>query len=205
MFNFEKNVKQFVSSYPITVIYICLCVFFSLIVLFFLNGYREHSLLLMGALNGNTLENGEFWRFITYSIGHMSLFHLIVNIPFLMILSRPLEKYFGSFLYLIILVFLSLLTGITIELFHSRDFPLAGSSGIGYGLIGIYMYYIIFNQNKLNQDDRRFMTIFSVIGLFSTFTIPNISIVGHFSAFTFGLLMGFITDLMIKDRKSITH
>lgn len=169
------------------------------------NGYSEESLLRMGALSGNSIENGELWRFVTYSFGHMSLFHLVLNIPFLILLSRPLENYYGTFLYPVILILLSVLAGMSVEFVQSSNYPLAGSSGIAYGLIGIYIYYVVFNKDKLNQDDRRFITTFSAIGFIMTFMIPDISIIGHLGGFTFGLLVGFITDFMIKKEKRITN
>ncbi|UTR06085.1 rhomboid family intramembrane serine protease [Alkalihalobacillus sp. LMS6] len=203
--NFEKNIKQFVRMYPITVIYVCVCILFSLLMMIVFNGYSEESLLRMGALSGNSIESGELWRFVTYSFGHMSLFHLVLNIPFLILLSRPLENYYGPFLYPVILILLSVLAGMSVEFVQSSNYPLAGSSGIAYGLIGIYIYYVIFNKDKLNQDDRRFITTFSAIGFIMTFTIPDISIIGHLGGFTFGLLLGFITDFMIKKEKRITN
>ncbi|WP_375218697.1 rhomboid family intramembrane serine protease [Psychrobacillus sp. PGGUH221] len=149
------------------------------------------------------IDNGELWRFITYAFGHMSLFHYILNTPLLLILSRPLEKYYGSKMFLLLYTVLSLCSGLSIYYFYQGDYPLAGSSGAGYGLIGIFTFFVLRYPHKISSYDKRFILIFLVLSLIFTLSVPNISISGHVGGIISGFVIAFIISIIESDKKDV--
>ncbi|SEQ89982.1 rhomboid protease GluP [Piscibacillus halophilus] len=145
-------------------------------------------MLLLGALSKDHIRDGEVWRLLTYGFGHMSFIHFLLNMPILLILSRPLEKYFGSKIYAVIYSFLIVIPGIFVVLFYTGQYPLAGSLGVGFGLLGIYLYMLLRWKYHLTTYDKNFIIFFLVFAMIFTFSVPDISVSGHIG----GLFTGFI-------------
>lgn len=91
-------------------------------------------------INQNII-NGEYWRLITPMFLHGSLLHLGFNLYALYILGRRIERFFGSFRYLL----LFLIAGMTGNLFSFFFTPAnsLGSSTAIFGLLaaeGVFIY-----------------------------------------------------------------
>lgn len=61
-----------------------------------MGGYTKTNLVLLGAYDRELINNEQFWRLLTYSLGHMSYQHFLLNIVFIILLSRPLERALGK-------------------------------------------------------------------------------------------------------------
>ena len=197
MFALKGDLKTFIKQHPVTNAFIAFCIVIALSITFLVGGYSNESIIMHGGLDKYLIEEGQIWRLITYAFGHMSLFHLLLNIPVFLILSHPLERYYGSKLYSLIFLLLILLSGVSIFYFYNGSYPLAGSSGVGYGLMGIYAFYLLKHSHKLSSYDKKLISGFLLIGILTTFSVPDISISGHFG----GLVSGFIVALILYSLK----
>jgi rhomboid protease GluP len=94
------------------------------------------------------------------------------------------------------------LSSIIIHFFSDYPIPLAGSSGPGYGLLGMYIFLVLKHRNKFPTYDKRFIITFTVMGFIMTFLIPGISISGHIGGFVGGILLSpFVFKPSVNDRK----
>ncbi len=195
MFRITESFSAFIKEYPVTTAIAFICLLQGAVTML-LSGYTAETRLLLGAYDANAVDDGAYWRLLTYAFGHMSLFHLLLNIPFVVLLARPLEKRMGHSLFLLSYVILSIGAGMTIHFFSSYPVPLAGSSGPAFGLIGIYLYLIWQQKQLIARSDRSSILLFSSIAFLSTFLISTISIAGHLG----GLISGFIFALVVSLR-----
>lgn len=187
IFRVKEDIPTFIKKYPITTLVLFSCTVLAIITVII--GYNDETRLLLGAYEKQKVNEGQIWRLLTYSFGHMSLFHFFINIPILLLLSRPLEKLLGSRLFLITFITLSVIAGLIIHLFSNYPVPLTGSSGVGYGLLGIYIFLYFRDRHLFSPFDRRFIVFFILFGFVGTMLIPNISISGHLGGFLGGLLI----------------
>ncbi|WP_456278848.1 rhomboid family intramembrane serine protease [Bacillus sp. AK128] len=193
MFKVREDIYTFIRVYPITTIGLSSYTLLAIIAL--IGGFDNETRLLLGAYDKQKINDGQIWRLLTYSFGHMSLLHFLINFPFLLILSRPLEKLIGSKLILFTYIMLSVFAGLIIHLFSNYPVPLAGSSGVGYGFLGIYIFVLLKERHLFSLFDRRFILYFTLFGFVGTILTPNISISGHLGGFFGGLL---IAPLLFK-------
>lgn len=201
MFAIRENYKEFIQYYPATVFIVLLCSLASIVTMLFFDGYNEDAIIILGGLEKELINSGETWRFLTYAFGHMSLFHLLLNIPILLLISKPLERYFGSRLFFGAYILLSIASGIFIYYFYVGVYPLAGSSGAGCGLLGIFTFFLIRYPNKFNSYDKRFIIILLAISFIFTLNVPDISISGHVGGLISGFILGYFISIFKKDQK----
>ena len=204
LFKVKEDFPTFIKLYPITTLVLFSCTVLAIITL--ISGYDDETRLILGAYEKQKVNEGQIWRLLTYSFGHMSLFHFFINIPILLLLSRPLEKLLGSKLFLITFLTLSVFAGLIIHLFSNYPAPLTGSSGVGYGFLGIYIFLYFRHRHLFSHFDRRFIIYFILFGFIGTILIPNISISGHLGGFLGGLLISpllFKFKAIMKSEKSL--
>lgn len=126
----------------------------------------------------------EWWRLITSGFLHYGLLHVAMNMFALWILGRDLEMLLGR-LRFTGLYFVSLLGGSTaVFLFDDIGKATAGASGAIYGLLGGILVAVLKLRLKATP-------VLFVIGLNAvlTFSIPNISWLGHLGGFVIGALI----------------
>ncbi|GEL78366.1 rhomboid family intramembrane serine protease [Tenuibacillus multivorans] len=162
-----------------------------------MGSYSSEIILLFGAYDQQLVNNGEIWRLLTYAIGHMSYFHFILNIPILIYLCLPFERILGSLNFLLIYIYLSCFAAIFILFFSGYSIPLAGSSGPGYGLLGMYLVLIFPYKDMFSPFFIRFIIICVILGFMNTFIVPDISIAGHVG----GLIGGIILSVLFVSFK----
>ncbi|MBY6273887.1 MAG: hypothetical protein CW346_17065 [Bacillaceae bacterium] len=76
-----------------------------------------------------------------------------------------------------------------VHLFSDYPIPLAGSSGVGYGLLGMYIYLFFRHGNQFSSYDKSFIMMFTLLGFVVTFLIQEISLTGHIGGFVGGILL----------------
>ena len=199
MFAIKPDLKSFMKNSPVTVAIVTICLLIT-IVITILGGYTKSNLVLLGAYDKSLINNGELWRLLTYSFNHMSYPHFILNIVFLIYLSHPLERVLGRMKFILGFIFTSIFAGIIIHFFSNVDY-IAGSSGFGYGLLGMYIFLFLKYKNKFYQGDRKFIFIFVAIGFSVTFLIPDVSLAGHFGGFIGGIIFA---ALLFREEKQVT-
>lgn len=150
-------------------------------------GYTKINVVLLGAYDRDLINNGQFWRLLTYSVGHMSYQHFLLNVVFITLFSCPLERALGKVNFVLCYLFTSIFAAIIVHFFSSIDY-VSGSSGFGYGLLGMYIYLFLKFKNKFYESDRKFIFMFVAIGFIMTLLIPSVSFSGHLGGFIGGII-----------------
>ncbi|TCL47042.1 rhomboid family protein [Thermolongibacillus altinsuensis] len=171
-----------------------------MIITTFMGGYNINTVAQLGGYDKQLVHRGQIWRLLTYAFGHMSYAHFFLNMPFILIFSRPLERILGGIKFLLSYVYMSVFASIIIHFFSNYPIPLAGSSGPGYGLLGMYIFLVLRHRNKIPTYDRRFIITFTLMGFIMTFLIPGISISGHIGGFVGGILL---SPFVFKKQKDL--
>ncbi|EWM14837.1 rhomboid family protein [Kutzneria sp. 744] len=127
--------------------------------------------------------NGQWWRVVTGGFLHYGFIHIAVNMLSLWMIGRDMERILGRVRFAAV-YFLALIGGsIAVMLFSDPDTGAAGASTALYGLMGCYLVAVV--RLKLNP---RPILITLALNVFLTFSLPGISITGHFG----GLVVGAI-------------
>ncbi|MGG0177333.1 rhomboid family intramembrane serine protease [Gottfriedia acidiceleris] len=194
MFLVTEDFKTFIRKYPITTIMVGLCTILAIITTF-LGGYTIENIINLGGYEHELVKQGEIWRLFTYAFMHGSYAHFFMNMTFMIILGRPLERALGSVKFLLFYLLSVILTGLIINFNYSPNTVETGASGVGYAFLGMYLFITIFRKEMLFSDDRKFVITFLGIGLLSSLIIPSTSLTGHLA----GMIIGFIiTPLLLK-------
>lgn len=125
--------------------------------------------------------DGEWWRLLSSGFLHYGPLHLAFNMFALYVLGRDLEPAFGRVRFLALYAVSMLGGGVSVYLFDDLTSQVAGASGAIYGLMGALLVTLL--RLKLNTN-----SVLMVIGLnvVMSFTIPNISWIGHFGGIAAG-------------------
>lgn len=147
----------------------------------------------IGALLGNLVFAGQWWRVITAVFLHIGIFHLLVNSYSLFIICPPIEKLIGSFRFVMLYLF-SGIAGNLLTIFIDPGMVSAGASGAIFGVFGAFFglnyRYRLFPPALMNQ-----LYIILVINVVISLT-PGINLWAHFG----GLAGGFLFAAMVKLR-----
>lgn len=130
--------------------------------------------------------HGEYWRLITAMFVHFGLLHLAMNMWALWILGRYLERALGPARFTALYFLCGLGGNVAVYLFSSTA-SLAG--GASTALFGLFAATFVVNR-KLGLSNNGLIVLI-VINLGLTFTIPNISILGHLGGLVTGAIAGF--------------
>ncbi|KQL42107.1 hypothetical protein AN960_02330 [Bacillus sp. FJAT-25509] len=194
MFLVTEDFKTFIRKYPITTIMVGLCTILAIITTF-LGGYTIENIINLGGYEHELVKQGEIWRLFTYAFMHGSYAHFFMNMTFMIILGRPLERALGSVKFLLFYLLSVILTGLIINFNYTPNTVETGASGVGYAFLGMYLFITLFRKKMLFSDDRKFVITFLGIGLLSSLIIPSTSLTGHLA----GMIIGFmITPLLLK-------
>ncbi|MEX2416279.1 MAG: rhomboid family intramembrane serine protease [Paenibacillaceae bacterium] len=199
MFYRRESFKQFLQRYPL----LSLIIASNVVVFFYIglvNGiWGSSPLVIKGGILPSEFINGEYWRFITYAFLHDGLTHLVMNMFFLIIIAPPLEVIIGKFRMLFLFLFTILSTAFFVSFIGTHAG--VGASGFTYGILGLYIYIVLFHQGFLDANSKKIVLIWTAIGWVSTLIIPEISFLGHLGGFVGGFLFGWIA---IR-HNSLTH
>jgi membrane associated rhomboid family serine protease len=142
-----------------------------------------------GALQGNAVADGEWWRLVTGGFLHAGLFHLFLNMFILYILGGLLEPAIGRLRFGVV-YFVSLLSGSFGALLLSDPERITvGASGAVFGLMGAT--FVVMRARGVNPMESGIgMLILLNLGI--TFLVPNISVGGHLGGLAGGALAAYL-------------
>jgi rhomboid protease GluP len=159
-----------------------------------------YTLIGHGALLGELVLRGQWWRIVTGAFEHANLLHIALNMFALYQVGTFVELIAGS-RRMLALYFISMLgSGLAVTYF-SPDAPTVGASGAIFGLFGALVAIGI----RLGKDGRSLIgQTLPIIGinLALGFAIPNISQAAHVG----GLVSGFVSGLalfMLQRRRAV--
>ncbi|MGL4523520.1 MAG: rhomboid family intramembrane serine protease [Bacilli bacterium] len=194
MFLVYEDWRSFIKKHPITT----LIAFISILLHIFIQLFPQlgGDIVFNGSLIPLFVANGEWWRLVTHGFIHVDFSHILMNMFFLIIFARPVEKMLGSVRFSAF-IFLSLLGSGLMVYFTSADpiIPTIGLSGALYALMGMYLNCIFMRNNMLHPSDRQLIITFVLLNVVTTFIFSNVSIAGHLG----GLVTGFLlTPLLLR-------
>ena len=122
-----------------------------------------------------------YYRLITAAFLHLSLLHILANMVALAVIGPPLERLLGPVRFTA-LYFLAALGGsAAVYAFGSVGVPVAGASGAIFGLFGASLVMV----RRLGLDLQWLVGII-VLNFVFTYSVPNISALGHIGGFLTG-------------------
>ncbi|RDI45432.1 rhomboid family intramembrane serine protease [Falsibacillus pallidus] len=194
----RESIKEFLALYPITALIVLLntMVFLaSLIIGFFAD---NNTAIYWGGISREGIEQGEYYRLITYAFLHDGIIHFASNMIFAILLAPYIEKILGRFIFILFFIAAILATPLY-DIFYTNELSV-GESGFGFALFGFYLFLVLFQKEFLDKDSRVTVIIFMSIGWIASFIITNINISGHVCGFAAGFLAALFTKNL---RKSI--
>jgi membrane associated rhomboid family serine protease len=126
-------------------------------------------------------DHGEFYRLITSAFLHYGLLHLVLNMLALALVGPYLERLLGWWRYLSVYLLAALGGSVGVYLFGSALTPVVGASGAIFGLFAACLLLV----KQLGLDLRTLVATI-VLNFVFTFTVPDISKLGHVGGFVVG-------------------
>lgn len=180
----------FRSGSPETAVILNLCIISYFISVFLgLNPLFANAseLAATGGIRRDLVLSGEYWRLVSAVFVHAGFIHLIMNTIILAIMGRILEPAIGTFQFLSIFFFCSIVASLTSIAWH----PLAvsvGASGAIYGIISMLMVLTFYGFIKKTEKQDVWLIASLVIasGVIMGF-MSNIDHAAHLGGFIAGL------------------
>jgi membrane associated rhomboid family serine protease len=130
--------------------------------------------------------NNQFDRLITSAFLHENLLHIASNMIALYFIGPPLERLLGPWRFVAVYLLAALGGSVAIYAFDSKYVAVAGASGAIYGLFAACLLFM----RELGFDPRWLIGTI-VLNFVLTFSIPDISILGHVGGFVVGAAASF--------------
>lgn len=146
-----------------------------------------------GALYGPLMSHGyhQYWRLITSSFLHESIFHIGLNMLSLWFVGRSLEPAIGK-VYFAAVYFTAALAGAFGSLAFSPQIPALGASGAIFGVFAALIMVAHARRIPLMSSG---LVPMLVLNLVFTLTVPGVSIGDHIG----GVLAGFATGWLVTE------
>ncbi|KMY48326.1 rhomboid family intramembrane serine protease [Peribacillus loiseleuriae] len=196
MFTRTENFRQYLSYYPLVSTLITFTIF-----LFFLDLLPilpEGILFEKGQGVNLYIASGEWWRLVTPIFLHSSFSHLLFNCFALAIFGPPLERLLGSLKFTVFFLITGILANIITFILQPPTYIHVGASGAIFGLLGFYLYLVLFKKTHLPKQEVKTIYTLIGVGVLMTFIQPKINITGHLSGLAAGLLLA---SLFIQNRR----
>ncbi|WP_052398415.1 rhomboid family intramembrane serine protease [Geomicrobium sp. JCM 19039] len=181
MFVRNENFYTFRRNYPIVTILIAIHII--LYVFTFLGNLGIFPpgqwLYLLGFGWNVAIAAGEWWRLITPVFLHADLFHMLFNSFALFLFGPPIEKMVGKYRFVLFYLLTAVIANIVTFYLQPLGYRHVGASGAIYGLLGMYVYMMIFRKELIDAASRQIVTVMVVIGIIMTFLNPRINILAH--------------------------
>ena len=137
----------------------------------------------------------DYFRLISYTLGHVNWEHLFGNLSFLLLLGPLLEEKYGSLPMLVMILLTATFSGlISVLILHAGA---VGASGIVFMLI-ILASIVNVRAGTIPLTFVLVISIFLGREVFRSFQADNISQMGHILGGTCGAVFGFIFTKLLK-------
>ena len=151
----------------------------------------------LGALSGDALLQGEWWRLLTCCFVHIGGLHLMLNMLGLFLIGPLAEQLWGRWRFLVIYLAAGV-GGSWAAMVYNPNVILAGASGALWGMMTSLVAWITLNREHLPAPLitawlRRLMTVL-VLNVFISF-MPGISTSGHFGGGAVGFVVASLLHL----------
>jgi rhomboid protease GluP len=158
---------------------------------FHLSPFAPHNstlLLKVGAVNGELLRAGQWWRIISSQFLHVYFLHLVFNMAALLLLGYLVEVRHNSWRFALVLA----ASGITGQLIGVLATPELVSSGASQALMGLAGWVIVegLRQHRLNK-----LILLGALVVAGVQVVLDVSTSGGIKA---GHLAGFLIGAMLR-------
>ncbi len=135
----------------------------------------------------------QFHRILTAMFLHGSLLHFLMNMYFLTIIGKFVERLLGKNKYILLYLLSGVGSGLLIWLmsyiFGNETAVTIGASGALFGLMGALLILTYKKPMLFGPVAIRSIRSLVVINLLITFIFPSISVFGHLGGFITGMLL----------------
>jgi membrane associated rhomboid family serine protease len=183
----NENFRQFTHYYP--VVSILLTVNTALFILTYLP-FVGDLIYALGIGHNAAIKQGQIWRLFTSIFLHEGLMHFLFNTFALFIFAPALERILGRLKFIALYLFAGVVGNIATLLLGHDIIAYLGASGSLYGLLGLYLYMVLFRKDLIDPASGQVVTVMLVIGLVYTILWPNINLYAHLFGFLGGLALG---------------
>jgi membrane associated rhomboid family serine protease len=150
-----------------------------------------------GALCGDFVADGEWWRLGSAAFLHASILHIAFNMFALYWLGTAVEEAIGTGRFLLVYVASGLFGSAMALVFSSQFAVTVGASGAIFGIMGALLVLEYMTTGSFAGQAMGLILINMVI----TLTIPNISIGGHLG----GLVGGIAATYALMRTRNLTN
>lgn len=140
-------------------------------------------------LAGKVLNQGQWWRLLTYAFLHGGFFHILLNMYFLFNVGPTLESIWGSARYLVLYLVSALGGGVVVVLLGQNAL---GASGALCGLLTSLAFWIWLNRNHLPRElVSRWLgnSLMNIVLIALISLVPGVSWAGHLGGAVAGLVV----------------
>lgn len=200
MFTRSENFRTFLQLYPVVSVLVCIHILFWLL----LQLPIPQLMILLGLLDGYNvgIANGEYWRLITPIFLHIGFGHLFFNSISLILFAPALERMLGKVKFILVYIGAGMIANIATYMIEPLQYSHIGASGAIFGILGVYLFMVVFRKGLIDQANSQIIISILVIGLVMTFFNSNINVVAHI----FGMIGGFLfAPFVIRKRAQFSH
>lgn len=200
MFIRHESFRLFLKQYPVTSV--LLAVITAIFLFFFIGSNIAPSFfnfLFYHMVGVNFLIlNGNWWQLITPVFLHITFPHFLFNAFTVLIIAPALEMLLGRLKFTVAFVGTGIISNLVALFLEDPYFSHYGASAAVFGLMGIYLYMIVFRPHLMTRQDRTIMIVMLALNVIGSFMYPNIDVLGHFT----GLLAGFtLAPILFSGRR----
>ncbi len=154
---------------------------------------RSPLLLQYGAVTGENIDDGEYWKLVASQFTHVKFLHMLANVIFIFLLGRAIEKEFGAF----VVTSVYLLSGTLGQFASVTSYPELVSSGASQALCGLAGFLLIFSKRLLTTHVTTFIILaaFVLIQVGLDLYFAGYLKAGHTVGLVSGILFGFLANL----------
>ncbi|MFJ7756428.1 rhomboid family intramembrane serine protease [Peribacillus muralis] len=186
MFTRTESFREYATTFRAVTVLILIMMFVFVLVLFPI--IPGNLLFYYGSGVNLFINDGQWWRLVTPIFLHSTFTHLLFNGFSLAIFGPALEKFLGSFKFLLFFLTTGILANIATFLFKPLTYTHIGASGAIFGLLGFFLYLVLFNKNYFTSNERNTVYTLTGIAIIMTFIQPQINVVGHLAGLATGIL-----------------
>lgn len=142
---------------------------------------------------------GEFWRLATPIFLHLSFGHMLFNSFSLVIFGPALEQMLGRIKFISAYIISGVVANIATFFIGGLHYPPhLGASGAIFGLLGIYVYIVLFRKDLIDRANAQLVVTLVMIGFIMTYINTNINMIAHLFGFICGLALSPIILQRVK-------
>jgi len=156
---------------------------------------KSRLILTFGAINGESLQRGEYWKLLTSQFLHVMFLHMLLDVGFIYFIGAKIEKVFGAHVFLSVFLLAGLL-GTTASVLAYPQLTSSGSSHALCGIVGAFFVLALFPL-RVSRIAVAWAVIFVLIQIFLDLYFAGYVKAGHYVGFLAGLFLGALARVLL--------